>query len=80
MAFVWWGLIAGWCASAIVPGKVSSLPLCGAGVCETAEAALADEGLDLVFEVDALVGSMAMVLVEATVFGLIFPGGRVSGR
>ena len=57
---------------------LSSLSLWGTGVCESAETALADEGLDLVFEVNALVGGMAMVLVETAVFGLIFSSGRVS--
>ena len=78
MALVRWGLIAGWCLSAIVPGEVGSLSLWRAVICELAEAALAYEGLDLIFEVNTLVGGMTMVLVEAAVFGLIFSSGRVS--
>ena len=64
--------------SAIVPGKVGSLPLWRAVICESAETALAYEGLDLIFEVNTLVGGMTMVLVETAVFGLIFSSGRVS--
>lgn len=48
------------------------MPLLRAGVREPAKTSLAYEGLDLIFEVNALIGVMAMVLVKAAIFGLVF--------
>ena len=52
------------------------MPLLWAGIREPAETPLTNEGLDLILEVDTVISVVAVVLVEATIFGLVFSVGR----
>ncbi|GMP81274.1 hypothetical protein CsSME_00036035 [Camellia sinensis var. sinensis] len=61
---------------AVVSDGFSLLLLLGASFRESTETPMMDQALDLVFEVNTLFGIMAMVLVEAAVFGLVSPVGR----
>ncbi|GMP80320.1 hypothetical protein CsSME_00035463 [Camellia sinensis var. sinensis] len=63
-------------APAVVPNGFSPLPLLGASFREPTETPLMDQAVDLVFEVNTLFGVMAVVLVEAAVFGLVSSVGR----
>ncbi|GMP72671.1 hypothetical protein CsSME_00030611 [Camellia sinensis var. sinensis] len=60
----------------VIPDGLSPLPLLGASFREPTETSLTDQALDLVFEVNTLFGVMAVVLVEAAIFGLVSPIGR----
>ena len=63
-------------ASAVVSDGFSLLPLLRASFCEPTETFLTYQALDLIFEVNTLVGIMAVVLVKMAVFGLVSPIGR----
>ena len=61
---------------AVVSDGFSPLPLLRASIRESAEASLTNQALDLIFEVNTLLGIMAVILVKTTIFGLVFPIGR----
>ena len=63
-------------APAVVSDGFSPLPLLRAGFRELTETSLTYKALDLVFEVNTLLGIMAVVLMKAIVFGLVSPVGR----
>ena len=73
MALVMLGWRPGRSAPAVISSGLGPLSLLGAGICEPAEAPLTYEGLHLVLEVDTVISVMAVILVKAAVFGLVFP-------
>lgn len=59
----------------VASGRFSPWPLLRAGCREPTETSLAYQALDLVFEVNTLLGIVAVVLMEMAVFGLVSPVG-----